>query len=300
MNQTLIERINQLRKERRAIILAHNYQRPEIQDIADFCGDSLELARKAAQIDEADVIVFCGVHFMAETAAVLSPDKVVLLPDVEAGCPMADMITAEQLREFKAQHPNGKAVCYVNSSVEVKAECDSCCTSGNALKVIQSYPEDQEILFVPDQYLGTYIEKKLGRKMVLWQGFCPTHQRITSEEILAMKAKYPNAKVVSHPECNQMIQELSDYVESTGGMLKVAQEADEFIVITEEGMIHRLQQEFPEKKFYHISPRCICPNMKKNTLEKVLWALENMAPQVKVEPEIAEKAKRAIDRMLSI
>lgn len=300
MNQTLIERINQLRKERRAIILAHNYQRPEIQDIADFCGDSLELARKAAQIDDADVIVFCGVHFMAETAAVLSPDKVVLLPDVEAGCPMADMITAEQLREFKAQHPNGKAVCYVNSSVEVKAECDSCCTSGNALKVIQSYPEDQEILFVPDQYLGTYIEKKLGRKMVLWQGFCPTHQRITSEEILAMKAKYPNAKVVSHPECNQMIQELSDYVESTGGMLKVAQEADEFIVITEEGMIHRLLQEFPEKKFYHISQRCICPNMKKNTLEKVLWALENMAPQVKVEPEIAEKAKRAIDRMLSI
>jgi quinolinate synthase len=301
-NDELIVQINQLRRERNAIILAHNYQLGEIQDIADFCGDSLELARKAAQVRTADVIVFCGVHFMAETAAILSPTKTVVMPDEHAGCPMADMITAAQLREFKAKHPGAAVVCYVNSSAEVKAECDACCTSANAANVVASFPQDQPIIFVPDQYLGAYVERQTGRKLILWPGYCPTHQRTTPGEIAALRLQHPGAKTICHPECNLPIQDACDFVASTGGMIKIAGTAglDEFIVVTEKGMIHRLQTQYPGKKFHHIGDRCTCPNMKKNTLEKVWWCLRDLKPTVTVPPEIAAKANKAILRMLEI
>lgn len=298
----LIAKIKALRQQRKAIILAHNYQLGEVQDIADFCGDSLELARKAAQVGDAEVIVFCGVHFMAETAAILSPGKTVLMPDEKAGCPMADMITAVQLRELKAKHPGAAVVCYVNSSAEVKAECDACCTSANAAQVVNSFPKDQPVIFVPDQFLGAFVERKTGRKLILWPGYCPTHQRLTVGEIQALRQAHPAAKVICHPECSLPIQDASDFVVSTGQMLKVAatQGLDEFIVVTEKGMIHRLQKDFPGKKFFHIGDRVTCPNMKKTTLEKILWCLEEMRPSVSVPPEIAAKADRAIRRMLEI
>jgi len=296
----LIERIRILRDRRRAVILAHNYQLSEVQDIADFVGDSLELSQQAAGTD-AGVIVFCGVHFMAETAAILSPNKAVLLPDVHAGCPMADMITAERLREKKQEHHHAVVVCYVNSSAEVKAESDICCTSANAVAVIESL-DAEEILFIPDQYLGHYVSTRTGKKMILWPGFCPTHARITADRVGELKKENPKAKLVVHPECRPEVIALADEVLSTGGMCRYAQRDDvgEMIVGTEMGIIHRLRKENPGKRFIPISEQAICPNMKSITLEKVLWSLEEMEPEVKVPEDIRLRAKEAVDKMLKI
>ena len=299
MDKTLAE-IEKLRRERRAVVLAHNYCRGEVQDIADFTGDSLELARRAAGVD-ADVIVFCGVYFMAETAAILNPGKTVLVPDETAGCPMADMITADQLRALKAQHPGAAAVCYVNSTAEVKAECDICVTSGNAERVMKTFPKDREIIFVPDQHLGSHIAGLLGTEYVLWPGYCPTHARLTAKNIEEARAAHPGAPVMVHPECRKDVRDAADERLSTGGMCAFARTspAKEFVVGTEEGILHRLRGENPGKTFWPAA-ELRCPNMKKATLEKVRDCLRDMSPRVTVPQEIAEKAKRAINAMLAI
>ena len=297
----LTEKILSLKKRRSAVILAHNYQLGEVQDIADFVGDSLELSQKAAKTN-ADVIVFCGVHFMAETASILCPDKVVLLPDINAGCPMANMITAEGLRQKKREHPGAIVVCYINSSAEVKAESDICCTSANAVKVIESL-EAPEILFVPDQYLGHYISTKTdNKKMILWPGFCSTHVRIQPQDIIRLKLEYPQAKAAVHPECRPEVITLADEVLSTSGLCRYASrsEVKEMIVGTEIGITHKLKKENPGKKFIPASEQAICPNMKLITLEKVLWSLEEMTPEVKVPEEICLKARTAVDKMLEV
>ncbi len=296
----LTEKILGLKKERNAVILAHNYQLGEIQDAADFVGDSLELSQNAARTD-AEVIVFCGVHFMAETASIICPDKVVLLPDMNAGCPMADMITAEELKKKREEFPSATVVCYINSTAEVKADSDVCCTSANGVKLIESL-DAQEILLVPDQYLGHYISTKTDKKMILWPGFCPTHIRILPEHITRLREEYPQAKVVVHPECRPDVIALADEVFSTGGMCRFAKQTDakEIIVGTEIGILHRLRKENPGKKFIPLTEQAICPNMKLITLEKVLWSLEEMAPEVKVPEEIRIRAKAAVDKMLEI
>ncbi len=296
----LADKIRQLKKQRNAVILAHNYQLGEVQDIADFVGDSLELSQTAART-AARVIVFCGVHFMAETAAILCPDMTVLLPDVHAGCPMANMITAEQLRGKKRELPNATVVCYINTTAEVKAESDICCTSANAVKVIESL-DSSEVLFVPDQYLGHYVSTRTNKKMTLWPGYCPTHARIQAPDIVRLKREYPRAKVVVHPECRPEVIALADEVLSTGGICRYAGREDvrEMIVGTELGIIYRLKKENPGKKFIPVSEQAVCPNMKLITLEKVLWSLETMAPQVKVPEPIRLKAKVAIDKMLAV
>jgi len=294
----LVEKISALKKRRNAVILAHNYQLGEIQDIADFVGDSLELSQNAATTS-ADIIVFCGVHFMAETASIICPDKVVLLPDISAGCPMANMITAERLREKKKEYPQAVVVCYINSSAEVKAESDICCTSANAVEIVESL-DAPEILFVPDQYLGDYVSARTGKKMILWPGFCPTHVRITPERIKELKQEYPQAKVVVHPECKPEVIALADEVASTSGMCRYARRDDvkEMVVGTEIGLIHRLRKENPGKRFIPVSEQALCPNMKLITLEKVLWSLEEMSPEVKVPEKIRLKAIAAVDKML--
>jgi quinolinate synthase len=294
------DKILRLKQERRAVILGHNYQLGEVQDIADFVGDSLDLSQKAAATD-AEVIVFCGVHFMAETAAILCPDKIVLLPDSNAGCPMANMITAEKLRERKEELPGLPVVCYINSTVGVKAESDICCTSANGVRVIESI-DAPEIIFVPDQYLGHYISTKVKQQLILWPGFCPTHVRIQAADISRLKRDYPEAKAMVHPECRPEVIEMADEVLSTSGMLRYAAQTDarEIIVGTEIGIIHRLKKENPAKKFISASEQAICPNMKQITLEKVLWSLETMSPRITVPETIRLKAKRAVDRMLAI
>jgi len=296
----IVEKISALKKRRNAVILAHNYQPGEVQDIADFVGDSLDLSQRAAET-AAGVIVFCGVRFMAETASILCPDKVVLLPDVNAGCLLADMITAEQLRAKKKEHPQAVVVCYVNSPAEVKAESDICCTSANAVKVVESL-DAREILFVPDQNLGSYVSAKTGKEMILWPGFCPTHVRIKPAKIKELKREYPQAKVVVHPECTPEVIALADEVLSTGGMCRYAQRGDvrEMIVGTEVGIIHRLKKENTDKRFIPVSEQAICPDMKLITLEKVLRSLEEMSPEVKVPEEIRLRAKAAVDKMLKI
>ncbi len=295
----LIENIVSLKRSRNAVILVHNYQLGEVQDIADFSGDSLELSQKAAGTD-ADVIVFCGVHFMAETASILCPDKTVILPDSQSGCPMADMITAESLREMKKEHPAAKVVCYVNSSADVKAESDICCTSANAVKMVNKLADAEEIIFVPDQYLGSYAAEQTGRDMILWPGYCPTHMRIRAEDITRLKEEHPQAKVIIHPECRPEARALADAILSTGGMIRYARETDapEIIVGTEIGILHRLRKENPGKKFFPASEQAICPDMKLITLNTVLWSLENMAHEVKVPEDIRIKAKASVDRML--
>ena len=297
----LIEGILRLKRERNAIILAHNYQLGEVQDIADFVGDSLELSQKAAQTGAA-VIVFCGVLFMAETASILCPDKKILLPDIHAGCAMADMITAEGLRKKKKEHPGATVVCYVNSSAEVKAESDVCCTSASAVNIVEKLPEGREILFVPDQYLGHYASTRTGREMILWPGFCPTHTRIKSQDIVRLKQEHPQAKVVVHPECRPEVIALADEVLSTGGMCRFATNtmAAEVIVGTELGIIHRLRKENPDKRFIPASEQAVCPQMKLSTLENVLWSLDEMAPEVEVPEEIRLRAKAAVDKMLEV
>jgi quinolinate synthase len=299
-NADLTQRILELKKARNAIILSHNYQLAEVQDIADFVGDSLELSRQAAKTS-AGVIVFCGVHFMAETASIISPDKTVLLPDLQAGCPMADMITAEALRETKKQNPGIVVVCYINSSAAVKAESDICCTSANAVRIVEQIPQEKEILFVPDQYLGNFVAEQTGRKMILWPGYCPTHARIMPQDILRLKAEYPGAKVLVHPECRTEVTALADAVLSTGGMIRFAREsgAQEIIVGTEIGILHRLRKENPGKRFIPVSEQAVCPRMKLITLETILWSLENMENEVKVPESIRQLAKKAVDRMLA-
>jgi quinolinate synthase len=298
--ETVADKIIALKKDRNAVILAHNYQRGEVQDIADFVGDSLELSQKAAQT-KADVIVFCGVHFMAETASILNPDKKVLLPDANAGCPMADMITAEQLRQKKAAMPGVTVVTYINSTAAVKAEADYCCTSANGVRVVQSI-KSNDILFVPDQYLGDFISKKTGIKMALWPGYCPTHMRILPEDIIRQKKEHPNARVVAHPECRPDVVALADEALSTSSMIRYAARPDvkELIVGSEVEIIHRLKKENPGKIFYPASDKAVCPNMKRITLEKILKSLETLTPEVKVPEEIRVKAKICVDRMLAI
>jgi quinolinate synthase len=295
----LLEKIEKLKAKRNAVILAHNYQSDEIQDMADFTGDSLGLSIKAAETD-ADVIVFCGVLFMAETAAILSPEKTVLIPEKNAGCPMADMITADQLRELKSKHPDALVVCYVNSTAEVKAESDYCCTSANAAEVVESLPKDKQIIFVPDKYLGQFVADKSGRDFIFWNGYCPTHMMITADDIKEAKTKYPDAIVMAHPECSEPVKALAEKLLSTGQMLKFARQSDaeQFIVATEIGIIHALKKENLKAEFIAASERAICPNMKKITLEKVLFSLEDMQYKITVPEEISQKAKKALDRMV--
>lgn len=271
-----------------------------MQDIADFVGDSLELSQNAAAT-EAEVIVFCGVHFMAETASILCPDKKVLLPDIHAGCPMANMITADKLVERKRELPGAAVVCYVNSTADVKAESDICCTSANAVKVVESLDADK-ILFVPDQYLGHYVSTMTDKEMVFWPGYCPTHLRIQPHDIIRLKKEHPQAKAIVHPECRPDVIALADEVLSTGGMCRFVRqtEAREIIVGTELGIIYRLRKENPHKQYIPVSEQAVCPNMKLITLEKILWSLEEMAPEVKVSREIRLRAKAAVDRMLEV
>ena len=301
MDEKLLEKIKRLKTERRAVILAHNYQPPEIQELADFCGDSLGLSIKAAETD-AQVIVFCGVKFMAETAAILSPGKTVLLPDKFAGCPLADMITAEQLSGLKQKYPDAVVVCYVNSSAEVKAQSDYCCTSSNAVEVVNSVPQDIRIIFVPDLHLGRFVAERTGRDLVFWPGYCITHVMITEEDIKNAKTRYPDAIVMAHPECTEPVKKLADQLLSTGQMLEFARKspAKRFIVATETGMIYPLKKQNPKAEFIAASDRAICPNMKKITLEKVAWSLEDMQYKITVPQEIRTKAKKALDRMVEI
>lgn len=298
----LIQEIRDIAKRKKAVILAHNYQLPEIQDVADFVGDSLELSIKASET-AAEIIVFCGVYFMAETAAIISPKKTILIPDHSAGCPMAGMITAENVRELRKQYPQAKVVCYVNSSAAVKAESDICCTSSNALKVVNSLKDTQEIIFIPDKYLGSYVQGKVpSKKFIIWEGYCPTHVRITSDDILKLKRQHPEALVMAHPECRTEVVKLANAVVSTSGMSKFARETEarEIIVATEVGMLHRLKKENPDKLFYPANPQSVCANMKLTTLEKIFWSLQDRLFPVKVEEPVCSKARLAIERMISL
>lgn len=297
----LIEKIARLKKERRAVILAHNYELAEVQDIADFTGDSLELSIRAAET-EAGVIVFCGVTFMAETAKILSPSKTVLLPVLAAGCPMADMANAAELRDLKARHPGAEVVTYVNSTAEVKAESDICVTSSNAEKIVSRIPIGKEILFVPDRNLGQNIMNRTGRRMVLWPGFCPTHRRIENAELERRKREFPNAVVLAHPECNPEIAPLVDEFLSTGGICAYARKspAKEFIIVTEIGILYRLQKENPDKVFIPASVQAVCPFMKLIRLEDVLRSLENMEYKVELPRELMDRARIPIRRMLEM
>ncbi|MFC1768082.1 quinolinate synthase NadA [Candidatus Margulisiibacteriota bacterium] len=300
MSADILKRIQKLKKERNAVILAHNYQVPEVQDIADHLGDSLGLSIQASKT-KADVIVFCGVHFMAETAAIICPDKKVIMPDVNSGCPMADMITPEDVKKLKKDHPGVPVVAYVNTSAAVKAETDYACTSANAVKLVNSMP-NEEIIFIPDKFLGDYVRKQTGKKLHLFNGYCTVHVKILPEYIKAAKKKHPNAEVMVHPECPPGTVELADKVLSTSGMIKNAKgsKAQEFIVGTETGIIYRLKKENPGKKFYPATELAVCPNMKKNSLEKVLWSLEEMKIQVLVPEDIRIRARKSIDRMLEV
>jgi quinolinate synthase len=297
---SVARRIRELAARHRAIILAHNYQEPAIQDVADFVGDSLELSRKAAAT-EADMIVFCGVYFMAETAYILSPKKTVLIPDAKAGCPMVDQAPVEAVRQLKASHPGAIVVTYVNSSAAVKAESDVCCTSANADKIVSSLPAEATILFVPDQHLGAYVARITGRKLILYPGGCPTHARIAPADIEAARAAHPGAIVIAHPECRAEVLAVADVVLSTSGMCRFAQEspAGDFIVATEKTMLYRLRKENPAKRFFPASEQAVCPNMKRITLEKVLWALEEGKEVVTVPEETRLLALRAVERMIA-
>ena len=292
------EKIQQLKKKRNAIILAHNYQRADVQDAADFVGDSFGLSQKAVA-SGADVIVFCGVDFMAESAAVLNPEKTVLMPELLAQCPMAAMITPEALKLEKQKHPDAAVVCYVNTSAAVKAESDICCTSANAVKVVNSL-EEQEIIFVPDRNLALYVAANTKKKIIPWNGYCPTHHLILPGDILLEKEEHPDAQVLVHPECRPDVVALADKVLSTAGMLKYAAQSDarEFIIGTELGLLHRLRKENPQKKFYPATAYAVCSNMKMNTLGSIIRALEKNEHVIKVPENIRRKAKQALDRML--
>jgi quinolinate synthase len=298
----LTDKIKKLKKEKNAVILAHNYQLPEIHDIADFVGDSLGLSMSAAKTD-AEIIVFCGVHFMAETAKILSPQKTVLLPDKNAGCPMADMINADDLKSLKAAHPKAVTLCYVNTSAAVKAQCDYCCTSANALKMVQNIlKNNEEIIFIPDKYLAQYVSNQVGHKFITWEGYCPTHARILPENVIEAKKLHPQAKVLVHPECKSQLAELADVVASTEKMCAYVQNTPdtEFIIATEIGIIYRMKKENPGKSFYPASDKATCPNMKRINLEKVLWSLEDLTYEITVPQDIMDKARLSIERMLQV
>lgn len=300
--ERLSEEIKSLKEKRKAVILSHVYQKPEVQEIADFVGDSLQLSKRASETD-AETIVFCGVHFMAESAAILSPEKTVLLPEKNAGCPMADMIDAESLLARKKKIPGVVVVCYVNTTAEVKAESDIACTSANAISVIKSIAEDRPILFVPDKNLGMYVAKKAGRKNItFWEGFCNTHDRLTSHDVLKVKSEYPEALVLAHPECRPAVVELADVVASTMGMLRFAEEsaAKEFIICTEIGILHQFIKRCPGKKFYPASNKLVCPNMKATGLESVHRALATMESRITVPVGIRDKALKSLERMLAV
>jgi quinolinate synthase len=309
----LADRIRVLARERRAVILAHNYERPEVQDLADFVGDSLGLSREAARTD-AEVIVFCGVHFMAETAAILSPGKTVLLPDLAAGCSLADTISADQLRAWKAEHPGAAVVAYVNTTAAVKAESDYCCTSGNAVEVVEAIPADRDILFLPDFFLGAHVRRVTGRTNIhVWQGECHVHAGITPQSLATQRALHPGAEVLVHPECGcatNVVEAMSAgaipsdgvHVLSTEGMIKrpSASTSEAFIVATETGILHRLRRANPTKQFFAASDRAECQYMKLTTLPKVARALERMEHRITVPAEVAARARLALERMVAI
>jgi quinolinate synthase len=298
MSDTLVKQIQELKKQRNAAILVHSYQPPEVQDIADVLGDSLDLSRRAAE-SSADVIVFCGVHFMAETASILCPDKKILLPDPDAGCPMADMVSAAQVRELKRRHPGVPVVAYVNTTAEVKTEIDVCCTSANAMEVVSRIPGDT-VIFVPDKNLGQHVARQTGKKLIYVEGYCHVHARILAEHIEQARREHPAAEVIAHPECSPEVLARADRVLSTSGMCAHAQTgaAREFIVATETGLLHRLRRENPGKQFYPATELAVCANMKKTSLRKVLEALRTLQPEVRVSDDVRRKARRAIDGML--
>lgn len=299
--QKLINSINKLKKEKNAIILAHCYQPVEIDLVADFVGDSLALSQKAAQT-KADIIVFAGVYFMAQTAKILSPNKKVLLPQIEAGCRMADMITYKQLIDFKSKHPNIPTVCYVNSTAEVKSECDMCCTSSNAVNVVKSM-NAEKILFLPDTYLGKWVEKQLGNvEVITYPGFCPTHLQIRHDDVEKMRIQHPNALILAHPECHTTVSEMADYVGSTTGIMNFVKNSshNEFVIATEQGVTDRLKRDYPDKTFISIKDNIVCPNMKMTSLEDILNVLENETNEIFVKEEIAQKAVKCIDSMLEV
>ena len=298
------DEIQALKRERNAVILAHNYQLGEIQDIADFTGDSLGLAQKAQKTD-ADVIVFAGVLFMAETVSILCPGKTVLVPDLNAGCSLASMINPEDVRKWKAEHPEGIVVAYVNTTAAVKAEADYCCTSSNAVQVVSHIPEDREILFIPDFYLGSYVQMKTGRKnMTLWKGFCHVHVMITSERIAQLKQEHEKAELIMHPECGCLTKSMqyADQILSTEGMVQYVRKSSspEFLVATETGVLHKMRKENPAKEFIPVTDRAVCHYMKLNTLEKIVQSLERMQYEVRVPDEIRKRAFLPIERMLKV
>lgn len=292
--------IRDLLRARNAVLLAHNYMRDEVQEIADITGDSLALSQEAARAD-AEVIVFCGVHFMAESASILAPEKTVLLPRLDAGCPMADMVDAEGLRDLKRRHPGVPVVTYVNSSAAVKAESDICCTSANAVRVVASLP-DREIIFVPDRNLGRYVARFSDKSFHFWEGFCPTHERLKSEVVKRLREEHPGAPFVCHPECAPEVVALADHVCSTSGMYDWCRtsRARRFIIGTEAGILYRLRRENPGKEFILASPALVCPNMKLTSLEDIALSLQSMSPVVKVPEEVRIPAKRALERMLAV
>lgn len=298
---SIVNEIKKLKEAKNAVILAHCYQNIEVDEVADYVGDSLYLSQKAAETD-ADIIVFAGVYFMAQTAKILNPDKKVLLPRMESGCLMADMVNLQQVREFKSKHPNIPTVCYINSTAEVKTECDICCTSSNALNIVKSLQAPQ-VLFLPDTYLGKWVESQLdGTEVITYPGYCPTHLRIKPEDIIEMKKKYPNAEVLAHPECHKEVVKLADYVGSTTGIMKHAIESDkkQFIISTEKGVVDRLKRDYPEKEFILIKDNIICPNMKWHTLEDIYNALAKEQHEINVDKDVAQKALKCIDRMLEV
>jgi len=292
--------VRKLLKEKNAILLAHNYQRAEIQEIADLTGDSYELSVKASRTD-ADIIVFCGVRFMAESAKILSPEKTVLLPNANAGCPMADMITAQQLERLKSQYPEAYVVSYVNTNADVKALSDVCCTSSNAVNIVKAVPA-RKVIFVPDKNLGSYVKKFVDKDMIIWNGYCPTHHHIYPEEIIPLKQKYTDAPFVCHPECRPEVVELADKVTSTSGIIKFAKEDahKQFIIGTEEGILYQLKKNNPEKDFILASHGFICPNMKRTRLEDVILALEKNQYEINLSPAIIERARVPLERMIEM
>ncbi len=304
----LIREIERLKKEKKAVVLAHYYQRPEIQDVADHIGDSLALARYASTLKDVEMIVLCGVHFMGETAKILSPDKKVVIPDLEAGCSLADSCDAEEFKKFIDRHPGHTVVSYVNTSVGVKALTDVLVTSGNAVKIVESFPKDEKIIFGPDRNLGNYINSITGREMVLWDGACHVHEQFSMEKLVALKKEHPQAKVLVHPECKKALRLLADKVGSTAALIDYAgnSDADEFIVVTESGIMHELEKKFPEKRFIAAPPEdggCACNEcgfMKLNTLKKLYECMRDGQPEILVDEKVAAAARRPIERMLEL
>ncbi|MBR2626054.1 MAG: quinolinate synthase NadA [Lentisphaeria bacterium] len=298
---SIVDEIKQLKKERNAVIMAHNYTLPEVQDIADFSGDSLELARIAAKIN-AEVIVLCGVRFMAETAKILSPAAKVLHPAPDSGCPMADMAEANEVRTFRKENPDTLLIAYVNTTAATKSEVDLCCTSGNAEKIVSALPKEQKVMFLPDANLGGNLVKKLSRPMELWHGCCPIHDRITPEDIINARKEHPQAVVMVHPECKVEVTALADHALSTGAMLTAVKDdpANEFIIGTETGILHRMRKENPGKIFHPLANAPVCGDMKKITLEKILATLKDLSNEVVLDPEMMDKARKPIEKMLEL